>query len=111
MNDPFKVMSRQTAAMYQALANQPSLKNFVLFGGTALTLHIGHRQSEDLDFITTLPRLPRAALKEVENKIRRQGHSLVHKDNPASADDFENAGQFSTAPFRVRFATSDWKKV
>ena len=64
MNDPFKVMPHETASAYQMLDqldNRQALRNFVLIGGTALALHIGHRLSEDLDFITTLPRLPRAA--------------------------------------------------
>jgi hypothetical protein len=92
MKDPFRVMPHHTAVMYQMLEKQQPLKNFVLIGGTGLALHIGHRQSEDLDFITTLPRLPRALLKQIETAIRQQGHSLVYKDDPASADDFENAG-------------------
>ena len=30
-------------------------REFVLYGGTALTLHLGHRQSEDFDFFSTEP--------------------------------------------------------
>jgi hypothetical protein len=32
---------------------QPTPKSFVLYGGTALALRLGHRRSEDFDFFTT----------------------------------------------------------
>ncbi len=92
MRDAFEVMPRETAMMFQFLEAIPSLNDFVLIGGTALALHFGHRISEDLDFITALPRLPRAVLKNVEEMIRRDGHALVYRDIPASVDDFEKAG-------------------
>jgi len=78
--------------MFGLLQAVPSLSDFILIGGTALALHIGHRRSEDLDLITTLPRLPRGVLKAVEERIRREGYTLVYHDIPASSDDFENAG-------------------
>ena len=92
MRDPFEVMPRETAMMFRFLETIPSLNDFVLIGGTALALHLGHRTSEDLDFITTLPRLPRAVLRNVEEMIRRDGHTVVYRDIPASVDDFEKAG-------------------
>jgi len=56
MRDPFEVMPRETAMMFRFLETIPSLNDFVLIGGTALALHLGHRTNEDLNFITTLPR-------------------------------------------------------
>lgn len=40
----------ETRQLWLALMHEPLLRGFVLIGGTALTLRIGHRLSEDLDF-------------------------------------------------------------
>ena len=39
-----------TQAILERLKNTPQLKEFYLSGGTALSLLLGHRESEDLDF-------------------------------------------------------------
>lgn len=41
-----------TQQVMQKLGGASFLDNFYLSGGTALALHIGHRESEDLDFFT-----------------------------------------------------------
>lgn len=41
-----------TNILFHQLSSLPDLKEFYLSGGTALALHIGHRESEDLDFFT-----------------------------------------------------------
>ena len=41
-----------TREVFQKLLKYEYVKNFVLVGGSALALHICHRQSEDLDFFT-----------------------------------------------------------
>ena len=56
------VLPTGTAAVASALAQWPTMSQFYLAGGTALALHLGHRQSRDLDFFTrdatgTLPPL------------------------------------------------------
>ena len=40
-----------TALLFQKLAKEKYMDRFSLVGGTALALQLGHRQSEDLDFI------------------------------------------------------------
>jgi len=42
------------------------LNNFYLSGGTALSLQLGHRESEDLDFFSTTPFDPRSLQVELE---------------------------------------------
>ena len=51
-----------TAAVWAALEGHQLLKGFILIGGTALTLRIGHWVSEHLDFAYTAPRLPKAQI-------------------------------------------------
>lgn len=40
----------ETAGLFSVLASFPQLSGFVLIGGTAMTLLVGHRLSNDLDF-------------------------------------------------------------
>lgn len=44
------MMPQRTRAVFELLADQSALKEFVLVEGTALSLQIHHRLSEDLDF-------------------------------------------------------------
>lgn len=43
-------LPENTRKVFEWLAAEPLLKDFILIGGTALALQIGHRFSEDLDF-------------------------------------------------------------
>lgn len=45
-------LAKPTKNLLNKIKNIPELQNFYLSGGTALALHLGHRQSEDLDFFT-----------------------------------------------------------
>jgi hypothetical protein len=85
-------MPASTAALFEEIRTSHLLDSFILIGGTALSLHIGHRISEDLDLITLLPKLPRAALKELERNLERNGHQITHRINPDAYDDFQLAG-------------------
>lgn len=60
-----KFMPPRTRRVFDALAQEPLMQGFVLIGGTALSIQLGHRLSEDLDFW-----LPAAAMsKERVNTI------------------------------------------
>ncbi len=50
-----KSMPERTRRVYQALAKEPLMQGFVLIGGTALSIQLGHRLSEDLDFWLPAP--------------------------------------------------------
>ena len=43
-------MPARTKRVFDALATEPLMQGFVLIGGTALSIQLGHRLSEDLDF-------------------------------------------------------------
>ena len=92
LKDPKKVMPITTAWLFEEIRENPLLSPFILIGGTALSLHIGHRVSEDLDLITLLPKLPRAALKELQKQLEMNGHKVEHRINPEAYDDFQNSG-------------------
>jgi len=53
MNDlKFGCLLDNTREVLQQLIKNNYIKNFILVGGSALTLHLCHRKSEDLDFFT-----------------------------------------------------------
>ena len=83
----------ETEKLWLRLRAEPLLAGFVLVGGTALTLHLGHRLSEDLDFVFVRgERLPRRALDALWLKLEGDGRKIVRNDDPAAADEFEIAG-------------------
>lgn len=92
LKDPKEVMPAPTAWLFEQFRDNPLLSPFILIGGTGLSLHIGHRISEDLDLITLLPRLPRTTLKELQRALESNGHKVEHQINPAAYDDFQIAG-------------------
>ena len=58
----FEILPTPQAELWGQLAPVRELR-FVLYGGTAIALRLGHRHSVDFDFFTHLP-LERAALKK-----------------------------------------------
>jgi hypothetical protein len=86
-------LAPETRPVWEFLSAQPALGGFILIGGTALAMHIGHRVSEDLDFITISQKLPRAALDALVMLLEHGGFSVVRDDDPAIYDEFLIAGQ------------------
>lgn len=81
-----------TQRLWQRLQHEPLLAGFVLVGGTALTLHLGHRLSEDLDFATTTPKLPRAQIAQLLRTLAAEGISTASNDSPAAIEEYEDSG-------------------
>jgi len=55
-----KGLSPQTQSNLELLSESPIVKRYYLAGGTALSLHFGHRFSNDLDFFSQHPKNPLA---------------------------------------------------
>jgi hypothetical protein len=53
-----ETLPKATKKVLNKINNIPDLKNFYLSGGTALSLQLGHRESEDLDFFNQKQFLP-----------------------------------------------------
>lgn len=60
-----QTVDTSTLAILKELMANPSLDNFVLVGGTALALQIGHRKSVDLDLFTVAPFDPDTLLTDL----------------------------------------------
>ena len=73
-------------------------QEFVLYGGTALALRLGHRTSEDFDFFSNRPFLPdalRKAISYLEGAEMRQFEentltAVVDRDGPVKVSFFGN---------------------
>ena len=53
----------ETKELFEKLSRYPFFQKFVLVGGTGLCLRAGHRQSEDLDFISVTEKLNVSSIK------------------------------------------------
>lgn len=70
-------MPERTRRVYEVLANEPLMKGFVLIAGTALSLQMGHRLSEDLDFW-----LPATSMSKerIDTILSRLGAKAFHHE-------------------------------
>lgn len=70
-------MPERTRRVFQVLAQEPLMQGFVLIGGSALSIQIGHRLSEDLDFW-----LPGAAMSKdrVDAVLSNLGKAGIHHE-------------------------------
>ncbi|MCB5190664.1 nucleotidyl transferase AbiEii/AbiGii toxin family protein [Methylobacillus arboreus] len=66
----------RTAEVFKALTRQPLMSGFNLIGGTALSLQIGHRLSEDLDFWLPAEQMSSARIDAIVENLRSDGHHI-----------------------------------
>lgn len=85
-------MPPSTERVFALLSEASSLREFYLIGGTALALYLGHRLSEDLDFISTGQKLARKNIDAAIEILKNAGLSVERDDSIAAYDDFLNAG-------------------
>jgi hypothetical protein len=81
-----------TERLWHFLQRQASLGGFVLVGGTALSMHLDHRISEDLDFMIPAAKLPRHAIDGLRRLSHASGFNFVPNDSPESLAEFEDTG-------------------
>lgn len=84
----------KTSALLDRLRlRAPDLTGFVLVGGTALTLRVGHRLSEDLDFFYAAgTKLPRRQVARLVQSLTDDGCSATKVMDPGLIDEFVEAG-------------------
>lgn len=81
-----------TQALWDALKQCPAMRGFVLVGGTALTLHLGHRISEDLDFMWSDKRLPEGRIAGLHRWLDEKDITLTANDSAAALEEFNESG-------------------
>ena len=69
-------MKENTKALAKKIAGEALLNQFLLVGGTALSVYLKHRLSEDLDFATTERKLPKEAISDFLNRLREGGSEI-----------------------------------
>ena len=93
-------ISEKTGIVFAKLAEEKFLNEYTLVGGTALSLQIGHRLSEDLDFIYFGNILNSLNIKKFIEKKFKGSYKLVKQDNDHQID-------FLIDDVRVTFFTTD----
>ena len=89
-----EILPQAQRRLWNELKNTPP--EFVLYGGTALALRLGHRTSEDFDFFSNRPFLPdvlRKAIGYLEDAEMRQFEentltAMVHRGGPVKVSFF-----------------------
>jgi hypothetical protein len=104
MKDEF--LPSATRVLWRQLENEEALRGFILVGGSALSMRIGHRLSEDLDFAFPAMKLPSGQLAALTRKFP----GWTANDNPAAYDEFLNAGM-SLHDFQQDYLTEENVKI
>jgi hypothetical protein len=86
------------------------LSGFTLIGGSALSLQLNHRLSEDLDLAFSGPELPRARLETFVESARRDGFRFARNDDQAALEEFVQGGM-DLLDFQQDFLVNNAVKV
>jgi len=95
-----KFISEKTRNVFNKLAEEKFLNDYTLVGGTALSLQIKHRLSEDLDFIFDGNFLKTQLIKKFIDKKFKANYKLIKQDNDHQLD-------FLIDDIKVTFFTND----
>ncbi len=106
MKSHINLLPKPTRELWLKLREEPLLQGAILIGGTALTLRIGHRQSEDLDFAFLSEKLPTAGISLLLKKFP----DWTRNDNLANYDEFLIAGQ-SLHDYQQDFISGEGVKI
>lgn len=102
----------KTAALFEKIARLPFISRYTLVGGTALALQIGHRQSEDLDFIFDDEKIPTTSIKrEISKQFPK--YRLIREEKDYRLDflvDDVKVTFFSSGAVMVPFSVKDYSE-
>lgn len=102
----------KTAALFEKIAELSFIRRYTLVGGTALALQIGHRQSEDLDFIFDGEKIPATSIKREISKHFPK-YRLVREEKDYQLDfliDEVKVTFFSSGAVLVPFAVKEFSE-
>lgn len=103
---------KETAKLFNEFAKLDFIRKFTLVGGTALSLQIEHRQSEDLDFIYDGEKIPATAIKREISKTFPK-YQLIREEKDYQLDfliDQVKVTFFSSGAILVPFAVKDFSE-
>lgn len=88
------VLNPAARKIFTAIAALPDVSAFTLTGGTALSLQIGHRVSNDLDFAVFSERLPTQKVDKLIAMLKEQGYNVMLITDPSKISTFKiNTGE------------------
>ena len=90
-----------TRALLERLGGESLLSDFVLIGGTAMALHVAHRESEDLDWVYVpsnssfnRSKLPLTTTQAIVKHLRSEGADIVSLLDQFDLEMAENEGAY-----------------
>lgn len=86
------MLTPEAKRLWTWLKDQPGLAGFVLIGGSALSMRIGHRLSEGLDLVYLEETLPIRRLEQTFKKAQTAGFALRPDDDEAAVLEFLDGG-------------------
>ncbi len=104
-----QTLAPKTKIVLDRISGQPFLKSFYLSGGTALALHFGHRESEDLDFFSKEDFDPSRLQIELEQVAKLSGVELDKGTLNCHADTVQL--QFLHYPYNLLHHSIVWNQI
>lgn len=84
----------RTKKLFERLASEPLMEGLILVGGSALAIQIGHRISEDLDFVALSPRLPTGKIEALTRELQDEGMDVSLTTPQSTISQFKiNSGE------------------
>ena len=112
MNIDLNFIPVETAQLFIEFGKLSFMQKFTLVGGTALALQVGHRQSEDLDFMYDGEKIPTASIRREISK-RFPSYRLIREEKDYQLDFLINQVKvtyFSSGAVMVPFKVKDFSK-
>jgi hypothetical protein len=85
------VLPPETERVWNFLKAQSALEGFILIGGTAIALQIGHRRSDDLDLVYPEARLPRNRLEALRLVASESSFDFSAQDDELAVQEFADS--------------------
>jgi len=105
-------MPTRTESLFKLISEFDEIKDWTLVGGTALSIHIKHRTSEDLDFFINKNTINRNLLKKIEkinDNLQALGYTISDGKN---SDEYQQ--DYSISGVKITYCTTslmDLKKA
>jgi len=74
-----------TAQLWNRLTHRLCLPGYLLVGGTAIALYLGHRESNDLDFMTSQPKPANVTITQIQ-EFDQRSHIISASDYSVHAE-------------------------
>ena len=104
-----ETLAPETRRVLEKISRQPFIRDFYLVGGTALALHLGHRESIDLDFFSA----ENFVLEKLKKEIPALGQYRLTNEEDGTLDGMLDDVKltFIRYAYPLLFPLVDWSGV